>query len=304
MERLSSILLSVDVTARGFDAEEGPPLEVLSAIAETNWVAEVSGAKVTVMATVEQDSDPELVDFARFRLEKIVVPRLEAQGDIDVVAVVGDPQQTVVKQVLKAGHDLVVVGARKSSLVHRTLVGSTSLALLRTCPCAVLVAPRRSETGSRVVLSAVAMKHDLTPRVLEISAKIVKRRGGRWHVFHCPEYPLEGGMRLRGVDVQEVEEYEAEVRKEAWADLHAVCDPLEKEIGVKPKLWMSEGLPSEQIGLAVRELGADILVMGTRGRRGLAGVLVGNTAEKVFHTTECALLAIKPEGFESPVSAD
>ena len=76
-----------------------------------------------------------------------------------------------------------------------------------------------------------------------------------------------------------------EERKAAWADLHGLCDPLEKEIGVKPKLWMSEGLPSEQIGLAVRELGADILVMGTRGRRGLAGVLVGNTAEKVFHTT-------------------
>jgi len=49
---------------------------------------------------------------------------------------------------------------------------------------------------------------------------------------------------------------------------------------------------------------ADVVVLGTRGRSGLAGTVVGNTAEKVFNTTECSILAVKPADFVCPVSPD
>jgi nucleotide-binding universal stress UspA family protein len=42
--------------------------------------------------------------------------------------------------------------------------------------------------------------------------------------------------------------------------------------------------------------------MGTVGRAGLPGVLIGNVAETVFKHAECSVLALKPEGFVSPVS--
>jgi len=304
MDRFSSILLCVDVSARGFDAvDEGPPLEVLSAIAKARWARERTGARITVMSVLDVDgADPELLDLVRLRLEQHVVSRLES-ADVEVVVTHGRPFQEIIRQVLRTGNDLVIVGARKSSLVHRTLVGSTSLHLLRKCPCPVWVAPRRSEPGPRVVLSAVAID-ELMPVVLDLSARVVKARGGQWHVFHCPEYPLEGGMRLRGANVDETEAYEAEVRKECWSALHKHADPLAKSIGVEPKFWMSEGLPSEQIGLAVRELGADLVVMGTVSKSMLAATIVGNTAEKVFNTTECSILAVKPEGFVTPVTLE
>ncbi len=302
VERFDSILLCVNVAAKGFDGEDGPPLEVLSAVSGANWVRQQSGAKLTVMAVVEEEEvDEETLEFARHRLREAVASRLD--GDVEVVVAQGVAYVEIIRQVLRGSHDLVVVGARKSSLVHRTLVGSVSVHVLRKCPCPVWVAPRRAEDGPRVVLSAVAL-HTLTPRVLELSASVVKLRGGRWHVFHCPEYPLEGGMRLRGASVAETEEYEAGERKKAWDALHELCDPLEKETGVKPKLWMAEGLPSEQIGLAVRELGADLLVLGTIGRTGLPGRLIGNTAERVLASVECSVLAVKPDDFETPVTLD
>jgi nucleotide-binding universal stress UspA family protein len=41
--------------------------------------------------------------------------------------------------------------------------------------------------------------------------------------------------------------------------------------------------------------------MGTVGRVGIPGLFIGNTAEEIFQTTACSVLAVKPDGFISPV---
>jgi nucleotide-binding universal stress UspA family protein len=46
---------------------------------------------------------------------------------------------------------------------------------------------------------------------------------------------------------------------------------------------------------------ADLIVMGTLSRSGVAGFLIGNTAEKILHKVDCSVLTIKPEGFVTPV---
>jgi len=59
--------------------------------------------------------------------------------------------------------------------------------------------------------------------------------------------------------------------------------------------------PAEAIRSAADEVKADLLVMGTVCRTGIAGFLIGNTAETVIPDASCSLLALKPEGFVSPV---
>jgi len=48
-------------------------------------------------------------------------------------------------------------------------------------------------------------------------------------------------------------------------------------------------------------VGADLIVMGTVGRTGIPGMIIGNTAEEVLQTTKASILAVKPSGFVSPV---
>jgi len=48
----------------------------------------------------------------------------------------------------------------------------------------------------------------------------------------------------------------------------------------------------------------DLLVMGTVGRVGIPGLLIGNTAEFILRQVECALLTVKPEGFVTPVTLE
>ena len=61
------------------------------------------------------------------------------------------------------------------------------------------------------------------------------------------------------------------------------------------------GEPAIEIPAFVRGHQADLLVMGTIGRRGLTGLMMGNTAEMVLHQVQCSVLAVKPANFVSPV---
>ena len=57
-----------------------------------------------------------------------------------------------------------------------------------------------------------------------------------------------------------------------------------------------------------RELDPEMLViadseavMGTLSRSGVDGLLIGNTAERILRRLECSVLAVKPEGFRTPL---
>ena len=60
-----------------------------------------------------------------------------------------------------------------------------------------------------------------------------------------------------------------------------------------------KGQPYQVIsGLASK---SDIAVMGTLSRSGIDGLLIGNTAERILRQVDCSVLAVKPEGFRTPL---
>jgi nucleotide-binding universal stress UspA family protein len=46
------------------------------------------------------------------------------------------------------------------------------------------------------------------------------------------------------------------------------------------------------------------VVMGTVGRTGIPGLIMGNSAETILQQVDCSVLAIKPPGFIAPVTVD
>lgn len=67
---------------------------------------------------------------------------------------------------------------------------------------------------------------------------------------------------------------------------------------------LPRGDPRETIPALARELKADLVVMGTLARTGIAGFIIGNTAESILDHIGCSVLAVKPDGFVSPVAPD
>ncbi len=66
--------------------------------------------------------------------------------------------------------------------------------------------------------------------------------------------------------------------------------------GVHTKVRLLRGIPAQQINDTARELKSDLIVMGTRGRTGLAHVLLGSTAEGVVRGAPCPVLTVRSAG--------
>ena len=74
--------------------------------------------------------------------------------------------------------------------------------------------------------------------------------------------------------------------------------PLNPNIPVRHVLL--EGDPAEEIIRHAAEARADLIVMGTHGRTGLARLLMGSVAEKVLRGATCSVLVVKmPQRLES-----
>lgn len=71
------------------------------------------------------------------------------------------------------------------------------------------------------------------------------------------------------------------------------------EVGGK----IRHGIPYEQILVAARDYGADLIVMGTHGRKGLARTLLGSVAEKVVRYSSVPVLTIRQPARERTVSS-
>jgi hypothetical protein len=76
-----------------------------------------------------------------------------------------------------------------------------------------------------------------------------------------------------------------------------------KDLICRRHMPRSEEVPKTIVELAKSEA-IDLLVMGTVCRTGIAGFIIGNTAEKVLSVVNCSVLTVKPEGFVTPVTLE
>ena len=90
---------------------------------------------------------------------------------------------------------------------------------------------------------------------------------------------------------------DAETRARLLRDLETAAEPA-RAAGLKPELLLIEGDPSEEILRQARTLPADLIVMGTHGRRGFERWMLGSVADRVVHKARCAVLTVPrpPEG--------
>lgn len=62
--------------------------------------------------------------------------------------------------------------------------------------------------------------------------------------------------------------------------------------GIVVTTRVGTGLPSEEVNAAAEAEDSDLIIIGTRGKTGLAHVLLGSTAERVIRTAPCPVLAV------------
>jgi nucleotide-binding universal stress UspA family protein len=238
------------------------------------------------------------------------MPTLQEQGiDGEPMAVAGISFLETIREVLRGQHDLVITTAEEKKGIRERVFGATSMHLMRKCPCPVWVVKRAQTRPYARILAAVDPsvydpQHDsLNPLILQLAGSMARKEAGELHIVHVWHLFGEAYVRSGGMTEEEVEEAKALEKlqhKQRFDTLLSRIDVTD----LKPRLHFIEGDPDECIPELVMEQGIDLLVMGTVCRTGIAGFLIGNTAEEVLNQVDCSVLTLKPEGFVTPVTLE
>jgi nucleotide-binding universal stress UspA family protein len=110
------------------------------------------------------------------------------------------------------------------------------------------------------------------------------------HVFDIPTY-LPGGIRVTGM---EFSEWIRSLREGAQKKLEALAGEVRQK-GVVVHPILKEGIPFREIPKAVKEVSADLIVLGTHGRTGLDRFMMGSVAERVARRAPCPIFLVKPK---------
>jgi nucleotide-binding universal stress UspA family protein len=108
------------------------------------------------------------------------------------------------------------------------------------------------------------------------------------HVMEMPVYTVSGDTIDPGYSVEAVRELETAARKR----LENLASRVQSEHDAV-SFDLVTGTPFVEIVQTARKTDADIIVMGTHGRTGLAHVLIGSVAEKVVRKAPCPVLTVK-----------
>ena len=208
----------------------------------------------------------------------------------------GSHWRELIREVLRNGHDLVVIGTKRRGMAGRAVFGSTGNKLLRACPCPVWVVKAATHEARPNILVA----HDLTAVgtiALDVGASLAELLRASVHVLNAIDHP-EAERFLSSVDARTRAERVREVREVLAAQCRAYAlDP-------PPEISVADGNAYAAILDYIGKHRIDLLVMGTVARTGIAALLTGNTAENVLPWADCSLIAIKPENFVSPVTLE
>jgi nucleotide-binding universal stress UspA family protein len=100
-------------------------------------------------------------------------------------------------------------------------------------------------------------------------------------------YGIDGGVLLTDPDMQR--EFEASALEQVNASISAEDRTRLEATG----LILASNAPALAIVSYARESNIDLIVMGTRGRGGVAHMLMGSVSEKVVQTAPCPVLTVR-----------
>ncbi|MGN6170694.1 MAG: universal stress protein [Solirubrobacteraceae bacterium] len=127
-------------------------------------------------------------------------------------------------------------------------------------------------------------------RALEFARSLAAESGGELVAVHCVEVVPARGGGVRNLAHANEDELEAKIERQV-SDL--------SQDGVRARLQSATtavGGAAHAISDIARDAGADVIVVGTRGRTALTGLLLGSVTQRLLHIAHCPVLAIpRPE---------
>jgi nucleotide-binding universal stress UspA family protein len=124
-------------------------------------------------------------------------------------------------------------------------------------------------------------------RALAYAKSLASGSGAKLFAVHCNEH-FFGGRSSGSPVLADEDEIEAKIRGQvATAESEGIAASFDLVSGVA-------GHTAHVIADTARMLGADVIVVGTRGHAPVAGLLLGSDTQRLLHVASCPVLAVPP----------
>ncbi|PSW06245.1 universal stress protein UspE [Photobacterium lipolyticum] len=237
-------------------------------------------------------------------LKDIIRPYQNEGNDIDVLVVWHNrPYEAIIAEVFSSHHDLLIKATHEHDKIGSVIFTPTDWHLLRKCPCPVLMVKDHSWPDNGKILACVNLAADsethdaLNDAIVNEAQSIADILGAEVNLLNAyPATPVNVTIELPEFDPAS---YSDAVRGHHLISMKAL---RHKHSIAEEQTLVVEGLPEDVIPKVAEELDAELVILGTTGRTGLSAVFIGNTAEHTIDSLNCDLLALKPEGYVSPLA--
>lgn len=323
MNRFRTLLVPIDG-----DPSRQPVLARAARLAKQN------GAVIKLIAVVEdlpwytrlllptaEELQTTLVGDKSAILEGLAAPLRRDGVEVCTKILRGRRSLEMIREVIRDGHDLLMKEAEPN---ENLLFGSTDMHLLRQCPCPVwIIKPDHADRPFAKILAGVDpapapddadlfhLKSDPDPKdpmldgkILELAGSLAEGEGGELHVVHAWSAPGESLLRGQAtLSDEQVDRYVEDSCTEAQKALDTLLARSPAAPG-RRFVHLLKGGPADVIADFAKTHDIDLIVMGTIARTGIPGLFIGNTAESILQRVDCSVLAVKPDGFVSPVGLE
>ena len=208
---------------------------------------------------------------------------------------VGRPVEQILAEAESGSADLVVFGTHGCGGFERWVLGSVSDKVLRKASCPVLTVSHGPEAANRApgVFRSILCPVDFSAaslRALEYALSLTQEADARLTLLHVAEGLPDHEPRIN-IHFN-VAEYRLYVLREARDRLAHVL-PEEARAGCEPDATVAGGKPYREILRVIREMQADLVVMGVHGWGAMYLRLFGSTAHHVVREAPCPVLTVR-----------
>ena len=201
---------------------------------------------------------------------------------------VGRPDAQIVEQAEEIRAGLIVVGSRGFGAIRRALIGDVSHSVVRHAHCPVMVV-----RGEPVVFPTKILLATDASREAKLAANtalgLANSTNSELHVVHVAH---------RAAVFATEPEIEARVDQTVSAArelLDEEAEQISAAGGSIAEVHLEVGRPDEGIMHLAEDLGASLIVLGSRGLGGIRRALLGRVSDSVVRHAPCPVLVVRPQ---------
>jgi nucleotide-binding universal stress UspA family protein len=282
METLGKILVPIDVNT---DCKE----QISSAIK----IAKAYKSGVILMYVI---SDQQLKEDIKLIIEKSASELLnkakdsfEAEGIEVAEAIIkcGNIVEIIAQKANANEVNLIVIGENEAHKRAKYRLSAKSEQIIRASEVPVYLTGQKSKTTMTNILCPVDFSEP-SKRALSSAILLAKKFNANLTILNIFESIEYISYRIN-IDI----EAENNIRLErAQKEMEAFMKEFDLE-GVNHTIQIESGEANEKILKMIEDQNIDLLLMGTNGRTGLSGLIMGSVTQKVIREIPCSFITVK-----------